>query len=88
MAIKVVATRLGYYNHKRQKEGVAFVIRNEGEFSKLWMKKVEEVSDAFAPKLDDEMAAEIAMGLATKEGVKKSRKGKKVEDASKDSEVI
>lgn len=41
MSITVKANRLGYYKHKRRKEGDVFVIKNEKEFSKNWMTKVE-----------------------------------------------
>lgn len=87
MAIKVKATRTGYYHHMRRKEGAEFIIRNDKEFSNLWMEKVSDVSDSYAPGLDDETHAEVAMGLATKDGNRKNRRSKKEAEA-KDSDVI
>lgn len=37
MSIKVIATRMGYYDHKRRKEGSVFTIKSEKDFSKNWM---------------------------------------------------
>jgi hypothetical protein len=41
MAITVKAVIKGYYAHRRIKEGQHFVIKNEKEFSKEWMQKVD-----------------------------------------------
>lgn len=45
--MQVRATKLGYYNLKRKKEGEVFSIKSEKEFSKSWMEPV----DGHAPKL-------------------------------------
>lgn len=39
-AIRVVATRSGYYGDERRREGDVFSIKSEQEFSKVWMRKV------------------------------------------------
>lgn len=38
--MKVRATKLGYYDHRRRREGDVFEIHSEKAFSKLWMEKV------------------------------------------------
>ncbi len=38
----VKATRLGFFGHKRIKEGQFFHLKDESQFSKIWMEKVEE----------------------------------------------
>jgi len=40
--MQVRATKMGYYNHKRVREGVEFTIKNEKEFSANWMEKLDE----------------------------------------------
>lgn len=45
--MKVRATKLGYYNHKRQHEGMEFHIKDEKAFSENWMELLDE---APAPK--------------------------------------
>lgn len=42
MAIRVKATRMGYYNHLRRKPDQIFTIQSEKEFSALWMEKDED----------------------------------------------
>jgi hypothetical protein len=37
--MRVKAIRLGYYNHKRRREGDIFDLLNEKHFSKHWMEK-------------------------------------------------
>lgn len=39
--MKVIATKTGYYDHGRKKEGVVFNIKSEKDFSKAWMEKVD-----------------------------------------------
>jgi hypothetical protein len=38
--IRVRATRLGYYDHARRREGDVFTIADEAAFSSKWMQKV------------------------------------------------
>lgn len=40
--MKVRATKLGYYNNRRQKEGMIFFLKDEKHFSKNWMELVDE----------------------------------------------
>jgi len=40
--MQVKATKMGYYNHKRVREGAEFTIKSEKEFSKNWMEKLDE----------------------------------------------
>lgn len=42
--MRVKATKLGYYNLKRRKEGAEFAIKSNEEFSPRWMEKVEDDS--------------------------------------------
>lgn len=44
--MKVLAKQLGYYDHKRRREGEVFTIKAEKEFSHVWMEAV----DGPAPK--------------------------------------
>jgi len=39
--IKVRATRMGYYDHIRRREGDVFIIANKAAFSKMWMEEVD-----------------------------------------------
>jgi len=39
---QVRALRLGYYNNARIREGQVFYIKNDKEFSKLWMEEIGE----------------------------------------------
>jgi len=39
--MKVRATKLGYYNHRRQYPGDAFHLRKSEDFSKEWMEKLD-----------------------------------------------
>lgn len=40
--MQVKAIKMGYYNHKRVREGAEFTIKNEKEFSDKWMEKLDE----------------------------------------------
>lgn len=40
--MKVKATKLGYYNHKRQREGAVFFLKSKEDFSKNWMEEISE----------------------------------------------
>lgn len=45
--MKVKALKLGYYNHKRVKEGSVITLLNSKDFSEVWMKALgEEVASA------------------------------------------
>jgi hypothetical protein len=48
--MEVIATKLGYYDLKRRKEGATFVLKSEKHFSKEWMEPV----DGQAPKKKQE----------------------------------
>lgn len=39
--MKVRATRLGYYNHRRRREGDIFELLDENQFSKVWMERLD-----------------------------------------------
>lgn len=43
--MKVEATRLGYYDGSRRKEGAVFMLEDAKAFSKVWMKKLEAASE-------------------------------------------
>jgi hypothetical protein len=61
--MKVRAKRLGFFNHKRVKEGTIFTVSEEA-FSESWMEKVEApVSEApkkkkSKPKKEDEFSSD------------------------------
>ena len=59
MSIKVKAIRLGYYKHRRRKEGSLFVIKDEKEFSKVWMKKVDDDEFVKPDAEEEEDEAEV-----------------------------
>lgn len=40
----VKAIRLGFFGHKRIKEGQFFHLKDEKQFSSIWMEKVEDES--------------------------------------------
>lgn len=42
---EVVATKMGYFNDRRMREGQHFMIKSEKQFSSKWMKKVEELEE-------------------------------------------
>lgn len=56
--MEVRATRLGYYNNRRQREGTKFVLSDKKHFSKLWMEKVggadKSTKKEDSPKKKDE----------------------------------
>lgn len=39
--MKVKAIKLGFYDNLRRREGVIFEIKNESQFSKKWMERVD-----------------------------------------------
>lgn len=39
--MKVRATQLGYYNKRRQRPGVVFVLKNPSDYSSNWMEAVD-----------------------------------------------
>lgn len=41
--MKVRAIKLGYYDHKRRREGAVFNLFDKKDFSKSWMESLEEV---------------------------------------------
>jgi hypothetical protein len=44
--MKVKATRLGYYDNLRRREGVVFDLKNPKDFSEKWMSKLKEPKKA------------------------------------------
>ena len=40
--MRVIATKLGYYDNHRIKEGQEIVLLDEKHFSSLWMEKIEK----------------------------------------------
>lgn len=54
--MKVVATRLGYYNLKRRMPGDEFDIP-EGQFSSKWMDKVDSGKAKSKPKASEKSVA-------------------------------
>ena len=44
--MKVEALQMGYYKHKRRKEGERFFLNSEADFSVKWMKNLEVKEDA------------------------------------------
>jgi hypothetical protein len=48
--MKVEATRLGYYGHKRRRPGVKFDLKDSKHFSESWMKKLDASVKESKPK--------------------------------------
>ena len=48
--MKVRATMLGYYNHRRRREGEVFEVFDEKAFSTKWMEKLDKPVEEPAPK--------------------------------------
>lgn len=67
--MKVRAVREGYYRLKRQKPGSIFFLKDEKDFSKKWMKKLE---DSKEPK------SEEVKKPASKAKTKKAKKDEEV----------
>lgn len=40
-ALRVRATRMGYYEHLRRREGDVFTLKDESHFSESWMEAVD-----------------------------------------------
>jgi len=49
--MKVRAIRLGYYNHKRRREGEIFELLDDKSFSNKWMEKLEGATRKAKPKV-------------------------------------
>lgn len=47
--MQVRATKLGYYDLKRKKEGEVFVIKDASHFSDKWMESLAEAKDTEPP---------------------------------------
>lgn len=54
--MRVRATRLGYHNLFRRKEGVIFDIKDESEFSSRWMEYVDGKPSQVTPVNSNEVA--------------------------------
>jgi hypothetical protein len=67
--MKVRALSLGYYNHKRRKEGEVFDIADKQAFSEIWMEKVG--GDAVSAKSVKEGEREPQSFSANSPAVKK-----------------
>lgn len=48
--MKVKAKELGYYGHKRRREGDVFVLESKDHFSKKWMVALDK--NSFVPESD------------------------------------
>lgn len=46
--MKVKATKLGYYDHKRRYAGAVFELKSKKEFSDKWMEELDE-DEEFTP---------------------------------------
>ena len=62
----VKAIRMGFYDMRRRKEGSVFNIRNEKEFSKIWMEKNDTDK---APKNDEPIEPEVEDDFNDDDGV-------------------
>lgn len=81
----VKATRLGYYENKRRREGEVFPLKAEIDFSARWMKKVSSEEDA---ERDAKIESELK---AAKDKAKKLQDEKNVanvESGSDEAQVI
>ncbi len=48
--MKVRALRLGYYNHRRRREGEVFELLSDKSYSDKWMEKIEGETPRSKPK--------------------------------------
>lgn len=67
--MKVRATKLGYYNHRRRRENDVFELMDEKAFSNRWMEKVEGEDSAPEPKPKAEKKAPEAPAASSSEEV-------------------
>jgi hypothetical protein len=70
MGIKVKAMQLGYYGHRRRREGDVFEIESENEFSKRWMKKLDAKGQEIEEE-DDEDSEGLKSGAGGPGGATK-----------------
>lgn len=47
--MQVKAKKLGYYNHKRQREGAIFTLKKAEDFSPNWMEKMDAEKEEAKP---------------------------------------
>lgn len=80
--IKVRATQLGYYGLKRRREGDIFFIKNEAQFSKKWMVKVD---DKELEEQDDVFEDEDLADKPKSKPKSKSNASKKIEKSEPES---
>lgn len=87
--MKVIATRTGYYEHKRRKPGAKFVLKSESHFSNKWMCKPEDYNPEKEEEYEGESDqweptsyAELASGTTKKRG-----RPKKIVDETASEEV-
>ncbi len=59
--MKVIATKTGYYDHGRKKEGAVFNIKSEKDFSALWMEKFTEEAVAKSKTKKSDVRDPIAL---------------------------
>ena len=61
--MKVKATRIGYYNHKRRREDEIFMLKDESHFSERWMEKASTSAPVqIEEDYDDEMPKPVKRG--------------------------
>lgn len=58
--IKVRATRTGYYDEKRRREGDVFLIREEAAFAKSWMERVDPTTPEHTTSAPEALARQLA----------------------------
>lgn len=75
--MKVVATRTGFYEHRRYREGQEFELKREEDFSKHWM---EVVGAGVSAPLSVAERASSESGEESKNSGRPSRWGKKAKD--------
>lgn len=61
--MKVRAKSLGYYNNKRQYEGMEFFLKEESHFSVKWMELVEPKASVPSKKSRSKKVVEVAAEL-------------------------
>jgi len=76
----VKATRLGFYENKRRREGETFPLKAESDFSTRWMKRVSPEDDA---RKDEQIKADLQ---AAQDKAKKQQKDANVADVEEPSE--
>lgn len=85
--MKVRATRLGYYKHKRRKAGEVFPLLSPDHFSELWMEKVVKLVQPEEDEKEENLEEVEESEAPIKKKVVRKKAKKKVSKASSQGTV-